>query len=903
MVGLVIRKSLCGLLEYFAKDFCSPMWLDERKEQLARPRTSKLQHAKVVPCWRDPLELNEFRELVDEADGNRKSDGILGLELGFAPPKSVSIAGLADSMVSVPILEAHRSAVDDALSFLSPLLFARANKELVPCGVKLLKFLHPWNRSGEPQMHSHVLFLRDSDFKHALWTTPIFMVQRALRDVYHYSLCERLSRIGLAIRLDEPGSLAWELAGVPDELLEVFSERSKRLKDFASRNPRGYFSQGAEFRVAGWSSRRKLPQTDSTISLAEARAKWKTKMVSLELSGESPKVETGPIALGHVFRMSSLVTRQQFIGTHLRWWLGATQPCYKAVALAGQILDCSAERGDVLKSGIAYCWPAGLKPEGLILKEISSAFGEGVRLQAGLSVKKSVRNLLGTDGGIKVISMDGDPLPKNFDLKTSDGNPFKGEVILKKSWHSEDILQSIRGRGKKPIVIFVEEPCSIGDFGARVQSASKSGILTALDPEVPGTVLGQQVVICKGGITGQFEETDHSSASDNKCLDWPLESVSVMPWLKQEEIDELNWNRSAAVRDGHNVNLLRIVPGESLWEGCWEAMGVFATRNVTLPLEKKSSKELFTIRHGTAWFFTGPEVDGVFPVMAVTNKKVVPAEAIKKMVTNKDSNLLLVQRIGVKIRRGIPLRSPRRFVKEKQVFRPGEVFVVESVDENGRIHFQNKSFWPSPHIILEPAFFVREFSRHQDKLPHVRFDADRQKIRLGHIKNLPPTGLLAIFSNNPLGFCQQLNRELEHQVFAKLLNTTGRIMDGSFGNLGLILKDFSFWERLCRESTELKFVSSWSTQEQIQKPLPARLTPENKLSNTVTDSKSDIQLDPPSLQDPPSPSNDQLNQSPQPSLSSKGISKKPEKSSAGRLKESHRENLGGNTGFDFNTPS
>jgi hypothetical protein len=795
MVGIVIRKSAAGLKRYFARDFDSLMWTHGREDSLVVPRVGALvpRKADLMP-WRK-LSLEEFLRKVDVIDDRRKEGGVLAVELGFAGPKSVSICSLAGPTVSEAIIADHRSAVDDALAFISPLLTARAGGELIPCGVELMEFPHPWNRASEPQLHSHIVMLRDREYSHALWTTPIFMLQRTLREVYHYSLCSRLLRQGLMVSLDQPGTLAWELSAVPADLLRVFSERSRNLKKFAMENPHGYFSQGAEFRVAGWASRRHLPKTAPSVTLLAARKVWEQKMAPLQQGGESVRVDTGPIALDQVFRMSAVLTRQQFVGAHLRWWLGSALRLHEAAALAGDILDNHVYRGVVLHSGEAYCWPESLDAENAILSHISSSFGSGLEISVtgNTPLRKSAKRQLASDSGIKIISTDGETTPAKSDLRTKTGKPFKGIVKSFRRWQPGAILREIENRNGEHLVIFVEEPVSAGDFGARVGRALKSSEDVECIPEKPFDVGRRRVVVHQGEPLRLEKEKTRPNlferfrsllpAGKRPALEVTGEAgVVLASHLTDDQLREANWHRlsSEATRaDALPTTICRPASWDRLTAGDHTEMGIFAFRNTTLNAPK-NPRALRTIRQGSFWQFSGLPQDGMLPVVGLRRKKVVSLEALKDVLAKGGGNLCLVELIAVRLRPGTPLTSPARYESGGQVFHPGQVFIVEGVDSDGRVLFKGGTSWPGKNVVMMPAFYVREFSRKQHNLPAIAIHAGRDMISLKTIETLPPARMTSVWSTSAQELCGCLSREIGRRAAEKKPTATHRIMEGNF---------------------------------------------------------------------------------------------------------------------------
>lgn len=816
MVSIVVRKSPSGLLRYFEDNFGSPMWTDEQGMEVARPRLGGWGSRKAALCpWRE-LSLMTFRGLVREVDIARKANGILALELGFSGPKSVSIAALADERISLDLIMAHCAAVDDALRLISPLLVARAGGQLVGCGVRLIEFLHPWNRVLEPHLHSHLIALRDFGYSHALWTTPVFMVQRTLREIYSYSLCSRLVRRGLQVVVNQAGDLAWELAGVPADLQRKFSRRSQDLQRLVQETPRGYFSQGAEYRMACWRSRRQLPKTDASVSIASARRQWRREMSPLSLVGSSPRVDLGPLALHHVFRLSAVVTRQQFIGAHLRWWLGSGTALHEAVLLADKILDSHVAKGEVLRSGDAYCCPQLLQTEGDILREISESFGSGPRLRATSgSLGKKGRDLLAADTALKIVSTDGSLALAPSQLKDEKGGPFGGSVECLRSWDSSQILRVIRATERKPLVLFVEEPILVGDFGVRVFRVQQSGARLSFRVDVPFRLGRRRVVVRQGDLMHQAAPATNPGIL-TLAKQWMRavfqalgesgspSGVVLAPKLDDDQLQRLNWQRLREQSSGYPVQLCRIVPWERLLCERWEAGGIFASRTAVLPVPKKAPGLLRTVRHRAIWFCSGPIVENHVPVVGRRGGKRISLEALRSFIRGGGRGLHLFERVPAMLQPGTPLVCPVGFESKGQTFPAGQIFTVERVDTEGVVHFRGNSFWPLPHLVLEPAYFVRQFRPGQRELSMVFVQAEEGMGKMESIVNLPPTELVTLVSREPRRLLEKLERESEQRSIGRRLTMIQEIhRDTLHMDLEPLFPLLSVWQDLQNGLTEV----------------------------------------------------------------------------------------------------
>lgn len=806
MVSLVVRKSANKFRSYFEDDFESRMWIDESGRRLFTPNLGGLLPAKAaVSAWGN-LSPKQFRDIVTGLDNQRKRGGILAVELGFAPPKSVSVAALADEQVASGILKVHDAAVDDALAFSSKFLLARNHGTLVDCGVLLLKFLHPWTKANDPQVHTHILLLRDFTFSHALWTTPLFLLQRCLAEVYHYSLCSRLVYQEYNILVDQHGGLAWELQGVPNYLLKGFSKRSESLKKLAMENPRGYFSQGAEFRVAGWASRRQLPKTDLSVSLKEARDSWRQGMPCFKLKGPSSTVDRGAVDLKHIFRMSSVLRREQFIARHLRWWLGSSLQLHAAIKLVGAILDDHVEKGRLLYSKDSYCFPEAFDAEYTLLQAISTGIGDGHRLKAKGLKPGRVSGLLASDSEVKIISTDGEAPPPAADLRTEAGKRFNGVIKSIRHWDTPAILQEVQSRQGKALVVFVEEPVSVGNFGKKLDRVLSSSTIKTAQPDKIFEFAGRRLKITKGDLIKNLKSR---SGMLTRLFDSLFPAVDLLqregvvihaPCLTQEDAYDLNWNLLSrkTTKEDSQVSLCRPVSWERLLDGEWEHLGIFAASNTTLPASKESRGMLRTIRHGQTWFFTGPALGDAIPVIGLKRKKKVSLEAIKGFLHSKKSGLLLVQRSLVRLRQGIPMISPVRVESRGQVFPVGHVVVVKKFDDQGVVHFHNGTHWPMEHLVMEAAFVVREFSKNQSPLPTVATQLEPDAIEKP-LKALAPAVLTLISSNDPKNLCERVNKDLYFQGVARKRNAIDRVKRGEMvDDLSLLFPTDAEWRSLIK---------------------------------------------------------------------------------------------------------
>ncbi len=175
-----------------------------------------------------------------------------GIDMTFSAPKSVStVWALGDPWQCEQIESAHARAVEQTIHHLReqvPVVRRRYSGQVVEEHAKdviATEYRHTTARgvSGaqapDPQLHSHVVItgaVREDDRIVAVASRPIFRSARELGAFYRAALAEELVREGYAV---EQGTgkdgRYFEIAGVPQELCEAFSGRSREVARAAER--------------------------------------------------------------------------------------------------------------------------------------------------------------------------------------------------------------------------------------------------------------------------------------------------------------------------------------------------------------------------------------------------------------------------------------------------------------------------------------------------------------------------------------------------------------------------------------------------------------------------------------------------------------------------------------------
>ncbi len=177
-----------------------------------------------------------------------------GIDVTFSAPKSVSAAwALGDSWQREQIEAAHGRAVEQTILYMReqvPLVRRRYGGEVVEEPARDLIAAEYWHTTArgvsgaqapDPQLHSHVVItgaVREGRaVRRGVASRPVFRSARELGAFWHRSaLAGELTREGYGIeQATGKDGRYFEIAGVPRELCEAFSGRSREVARAAER--------------------------------------------------------------------------------------------------------------------------------------------------------------------------------------------------------------------------------------------------------------------------------------------------------------------------------------------------------------------------------------------------------------------------------------------------------------------------------------------------------------------------------------------------------------------------------------------------------------------------------------------------------------------------------------------
>jgi conjugative relaxase-like TrwC/TraI family protein len=205
---------------------------------------SEEQMFRLFGMGNDPVTGEQLGNRPYRIDTNGRGS-VAGFDLTFSVPKSISVWwAVADAGTQAAIVEAHHASMHACIEFLDAEVAAtRIGKNGVAQadvrGLVAAAFDHWDSRAGDPQLHTHVVVANRVQTADGRWRTldsrALYRSIVAISETYNALLADELTlRCGAPW---EPRARrhsavpAWEIAGVPDELIDEFSRRSHDIED------------------------------------------------------------------------------------------------------------------------------------------------------------------------------------------------------------------------------------------------------------------------------------------------------------------------------------------------------------------------------------------------------------------------------------------------------------------------------------------------------------------------------------------------------------------------------------------------------------------------------------------------------------------------------------------------
>ncbi len=237
----------------------------------------------------------EARKFVDAEGRERRLDPILGYDIRFAAPKSVSLLyAVGSPEVRAAILRAHDHAVAEAVGYLEwTACFVQRGKGGVSIergsGFLSMSFRHRSSRAGDPALHTHLVTAnmtraasdgRWLSLANPRRTSPLLREAKAAGHVFQAALRAGLTReIGAEWQPVVNGYADLAMIGRPE--IDHFSQR--RAEIVAAMAERGT-SSAAAAEVAAYRTR---DAKDYAVDPDTQRSEWVSRAAEFDLTADS----------------------------------------------------------------------------------------------------------------------------------------------------------------------------------------------------------------------------------------------------------------------------------------------------------------------------------------------------------------------------------------------------------------------------------------------------------------------------------------------------------------------------------------------------------------------------------------------------------------------------------------
>jgi conjugative relaxase-like TrwC/TraI family protein len=225
-------------------------------------------------------------------------EAVAAIDATFSAPKSVSAAwAVADTELRSRIEAAHERAIDRALRYATgqvPMVRHRADRDAVVHAKAAELIATSWRhttaravgeRVPDPQLHSHVLLhaaVRDDQRVVAIDSRSWFVHRRELGAAYRTELARELTALGFEIeRGTGRGGRYFEIAGVPQELIDTWSSRHHQVQEAISQT------------LARTGQERLGPEAESRAALVTRRAKQPATVAELDHTWQRDARDSG----------------------------------------------------------------------------------------------------------------------------------------------------------------------------------------------------------------------------------------------------------------------------------------------------------------------------------------------------------------------------------------------------------------------------------------------------------------------------------------------------------------------------------------------------------------------------------------------------------------------------------
>ena len=445
----------------------------------------------------------------------RNNQKVPGFDLTFSAPKSVSLlwALTPDPAVAAAVVAAHDAAVRAAFGWLEHnAAFVRRGRngveQLPATGLVGAAFLHRTSRSGDPQLHTHVLVPNLAHGADGRWSAPdarhLFWQARTAGALYRSELRERLTR-ALGVRwtaADERGF--HEIEGITDAQRREFSCRRQDIETALDQHGIG---GAAAARVATLATR---PDKTATFTTEALHQRWAERAALVDLTPEQLRDIVGRDTQGP-----------------------ATGTAPSAGTLGRQLVehDSTFDRSDVLQLLAAHATNGAtiaeleqratefIADDETVVAVVATPRGHRYSTQEHLALEQHVLDLAtaGTAAGIAVVAADDAKAAVCGDVLSGEQKRMVHHLLT--SGNAVDVVVGVAGSGKTTALAYAQDAWAqagvpvVGSAlsaraaaelqaGSGIRSATLAGLLTVVDDGYTRLPVGGVVVVDEAAMVG-----------------------------------------------------------------------------------------------------------------------------------------------------------------------------------------------------------------------------------------------------------------------------------------------------------------------------------------------------------------------------------------------------------------
>ena len=281
---------------------------------------------------------NEKPGTTERLTQRNKTNRTVGYDFNFHCPKSVSVA--YEFTQDERILNAFKSSVNQTMREIESEFKTRvrkngANENRQTGNMIWAEFVHftarPVNGIPDPHLHAHCYAFNTTwDDEEKKWKAGQFRDLKAdapyFEAAFHARFSRQLAEMGYRVERTAKG---WELAGVPQRVLDEFSKRTEQVEQKAKEL--GITSAKGKDGLAALTRERKQKQ----FTKSELRERWNARISAEERASiqnnlrnqnsHTPKIsemKAMDFAMQHCYERASIVTDKELLRHALRFGIG-----------------------------------------------------------------------------------------------------------------------------------------------------------------------------------------------------------------------------------------------------------------------------------------------------------------------------------------------------------------------------------------------------------------------------------------------------------------------------------------------------------------------------------------------------------------------------------------------------